>query len=246
MGPVQLDAHDSPREVSDGAVLDPERDPLEPSGSENTEPHLSDAELMDEVLTAIEEPGSTTMFAGQAADEREHAWQLVIEDLVSVEAPRSYVGTFARAMRAAIEDAEPLPPRDRRVAAAVIIDRTIARAESVADYREGLRAAVSVSPNILHPKLVVDRVLGTALRYAGLEWARASIGYALRTTVEALGGASERSLTREHLELLQAAITEAPEDVEEFRLLADKMHKRDRKAFLNVLPPPPDAKRKRR
>jgi hypothetical protein len=119
----------------------------------------------------------------------------------------------------------------------VIIDQTTATAESLADFREGVLAAKSLSNTILHPRLVVRRLLRTALPYVDDPKARVNVGYALQLTLDVLGQATEQSLSLDDLEILGQAIDEAPADLDALRALGQRLHKKDRKPFLSLLQP---------
>jgi hypothetical protein len=207
----------------------------------------SEGSLVEVLLAAIEQTSVSGTSGRAAADERERIFLQIIEDLAVLDQRRTYVGVFGRAIRATAEHAAALSPADRRVAAAVIIDRTAATAESVSEFREGIHAAVSVAPNVVHPKLVVDRVLSTTLRHADESRGRENVGSALRVTLESLAESNEASLSQDDLDALRAAVEleESDEGLEELRELGARLHRRDRKHFAAIVAPPRERRRRR-
>src|SRR4051812_29733506 len=210
------------------------------------EPEVDDIVFLEGAVTAIEQRAATGIPATVTPDERGLGWMRLVDDLAGLYAPRPYIGMFRRTIRAAAETAATLPQADRRIAAMVIIDQTTATAESLSDFRDGVLAAESVAPTILHPRLIVGRLLRTALCYVDDERARVNAGYALRLTVEVLTKADEQSLSLDDLEILASAIDEAPADVDDLRALGEQLHRKDRKAFLSLLPADEHARHRRR
>jgi hypothetical protein len=204
-----------------------------------SEPEIDDVLFVEGVVDAIEHHVATNLPPVVTADERGLTWWHIVQSLAKLRARRAYVGDFRRIVRTAAQHAQELPPADRRVAAIVFIDQTTATAESLSEFREGVLAAQALAPNILHPRLVVRRVLRTALCYVEDEKARVNTGHALRLTVESLAQAQEQSLSLDDLEVLASAITNAPTDVESLRGLGGRLHKKDRKSFLSLFPPAP-------
>jgi hypothetical protein len=207
-------------------------------------PEVREDVLRNAALAAIADSMAHGQTIATSGDERVEAWWYLVDDLAWLADRHSYVGEYTKILRQAVEHASALPPADLRVAAVVLVDRLTATAESQSAFREGIRAATTISPNILHPKLVVDRVLRTALKHSEDVKAKDNIRYALEVTLEALAGADEPSLSRADLETLQDAIGTRPKELYDLHELGERLHKKDRKAFLPLLAPPKGKKRR--
>lgn len=207
------------------------------------EPDVDDVVFVEAAVTAVEQRVQTEISPVVTPDDRGLQWMRFIDELARLYERRPYIGIFRRVVRAAATHAAQLPTDDRRVAAMVIIDQTTATAESLSDFRDGIVAAEALSPNVLHPRLVVRRLLRTAFPYIDDPKARVNVVYALRLTLEILSQATEQSLSLDDLEILSSAVDEMPALRDELRALGGKLHKKDRKPFLSLLPL--DAKRSR-
>lgn len=201
-----------------------------------TDPDVDDLVFVEAVVDAVEHRVVSETPAVVTADERGLTWWHLIEELAKLREKRVYIGAFRRVITKVTETAATLPATDHRVAAMVIIDQTTATAESLADFREGVLAARSIAPTILHPRLVVRRLLSTALCYVDDPQARVNAGYALRLTLEMLAQSDEQSLSLDDLETLSSAIDADLVDVNTLRTLGQQLHKKDRKPFLSLLP----------
>ena len=200
------------------------------------EPDVDDVEFVEAAVAAIEQRVASNISPVVTPDDRGLEWMHLIDELARLHARRPYIGIFRQVVRSAASHASRLPAEDRRVAALVIIDQTTATAESLSDFRDGVQAAESVSPNILHPRLAVRRLLRTALPYVDDPKARVNVVYALRLTLEILSQATEQSLSLDDLEILSSAIDEMPKLHDELRALGETLHKKDRKSFLSLFP----------
>jgi hypothetical protein len=210
------------------------------------EPEVDDVVFVEAAVAAIEQRVKTEISPVVTPDERGLAWMHFIDELARLYEPRPYIGIFRRVVREAAAHTADLPADDRRVAAMVIIDQTTATAESLSDFRDGVVAAESTSPNVLHPRLVVRRLLRTALPYVDDATARVNVVYALRLTLEILIQASEQSLSLDDLEILSTAVDEMPALHVELRALGEQLNKKDRKPFLALLPQDANERRRRR
>jgi hypothetical protein len=202
------------------AVADLKLDAL-PLLSALMQPDVDDVVFVEAAATAVEQRAESQISPVVTPDERGLQWMHLIDELARLHERRPYVGIFRKVVRAAASQASELPSDDHRVAAIVIIDQTTATAESLSEFRDGMLAAESVSSNVLHPRLVVRRLLRTALPYVDDPKARVNVVYALRLTLEILSPATEQSLSLDDLEILSSAIDEMPALHDDLRALGE-------------------------
>jgi hypothetical protein len=169
------------------------------------------------------------------ADDRVAAWVNVANELRRLERPLPYIGSFGAALRAAAAKAQALPPEHRLVAAVVIVHSTAMRATRIAEFRDGIDAAASLDPRVVHPTTVIPRVLRPAVSAEGPR-RDAAVSFAATVVLERIGDVDLRELPAEDLETLFEAATVVPAVAETLRALAQRLPRAERKQLLSMLP----------
>jgi hypothetical protein len=208
------------------------------------EAHLRDA-IVDRV-TSTTDLLSTLVdlcVAGHVPDvpptNRGTRWQTIVERMVHLDVPSSYVGGFKIRLDEIIELAEGLRASDRLVLARLVLDRTVACTPTSRDLRHGILAARAIEPLALAPADAVDALLRPCLRYATSAHGESLIVEGLMVTLDILATGSGRSVTDADLWALRAAAVSVPDEQrDELRLRVERLKGSDRARVERLVAPP--------
>ena len=172
----------------------------------------------------------------ESSEERVQAWVDLANELAKLDHPLPFVGSFGAVLRGAAERTASLPDEHRRIAAAVIVNTTAAKARLSSEFRAGVEAAASIDPDVLAPATVIVRVLRPALAGLGERSGRRAVRFAADLVLEELGQVDPRVLPGDQVATLLEAMPYSPALVDAWQAFARQCPRRERKRFLSMVP----------